>query len=64
MKPPVPGLVRTLEEAASNQHPLPIIMTSDYYFRLMCAYCDHVGELRSVLQTAIADRIKHERSHA
>lgn len=63
MKPVIEGLVHTPEEAATTKHPLPIVVGGDHYSRLMCLHCGHIGQLRSVLQTALADRIAHARSH-
>ena len=63
-KSPVPGLIRSLEDAQHNEHPQPILV-HPLWFRTMCVECGGVavGPQRSTLAVALVDRIKHQESH-
>lgn len=63
-KPPLEGIIRTVEDAATNTHPYPILY-HPLWFRTLCIACGAIAiaPQRSTLAVALADRIAHERSH-
>lgn len=64
LKPPVPGLIRDLLEAATNIHPYPILV-HPLWFRTLCIACGGiaVGPQRSTVALALVDRDTHRESH-
>jgi|307.fasta_scaffold04797_4 hypothetical protein len=64
-KPPVPGVLKTAEDAAANTHPYPIFF-HPLYFVCVCVECGckEVGPRRSDLLGALYDRAKHAETHS
>lgn len=64
MKPPVPGLIRSLDDAQANTHPYPILV-HPLWFRTLCVACGAIAiaPQRSSIAVALVDRANHEESH-
>ena len=61
-KPPVDGIIRTVEDAQANTHPYPILY-HPLWFRTLCLECGAIAVApeRSTVAAALTDRISHHR---
>lgn len=60
----ITGLIRSVEDAAANEHAYPILV-HPLWFRTVCVACSGiaVAPQRSTVAGALTDRIVHARQH-